>query len=91
MLGAFGGAQSASAVTFVSQASTSVGEYYGLSKTVLPVRNTRGGIGKGTMILNNLMPKIEVDPETYEVHADGKLLTCEPAEVLAMAQRYFMY
>jgi len=62
-----------------------------LSKRVLPVSNTRGGIGKGAMILNNSLPKIEVDPETYEVHADGKLLTCEPAEVLAMAQRYFMY
>ena len=91
MFGAFGGAQSASAVTFVSQAAAGVGEQYGLSKRVLPVRNTRGGIGKGAMILNNSLPKIEVDPETYEVHADGKLLTCEPAEVLAMAQRYFMY
>ena len=91
MFGAFGGAQSASAVTFVSQAATSVGEQYGLSKRVLPVSNTRGGIGKGAMILNDSLPKIEVDPETYEVHADGKLLTCEPAEVLAMAQRYFMY
>ena len=91
MFGAFGGAQSASAVTFVSQAAAGVGEQYGLSKRVLPVSNTRGGIGKGAMILNDLLPKIEVDPETYEVHADGKLLTCEPAEVLAMAQRYFMY
>ncbi len=91
MFGAFGGAQSASAVTFVSQAAAGVGEQYGLSKRVLPVSNTRGGIGKGAMILNNSLPKIEVDPETYEVHADGKLLTCEPAEVLAMAQRYFMY
>ena len=91
MFGAFGGARSASAVTFVSQAATSVGEQYGLSKRVLPVSNTRGGIGKGAMILNNSLPKIEVDPETYEVHADGVLLTCEPAEVLAMAQRYFMY
>ena len=91
MFGAFGGAQSASAVTFVSQAATSVGEQYGLSKRVLPVSNTRGGIGKGAMILNDSLPKIEVDPETYEVHADGILLACEPAEVLAMAQRYFMY
>ena len=91
MFGAFGGAQSASAVTFVSQAAAGVGEQYGLSKRVLPVSNTRGGIGKGAMILNDSLPKIEVDPETYEVHADGKLLTCEPAEVLAMAQRYFMY
>ena len=91
MFGAFGGAQSASAVTFVSQAAAGVGEQYGLSKRVLPVSNTRGGIGKGAMILNDSLPTIEVDPETYEVHADGKLLTCEPADVLAMAQRYFMY
>ena len=91
MFGAFGGAKSASAVTFVSQAATGVREQYGLSKPVLPVSNTRGGIGKGAMILNNSMPKIEVDPETYEVHADGKVLTCEPADVLAMTQRYFMY
>ena len=91
MFGAFGGAQSASAVTFVSQAATGVREQYGLSKPVLPVSNTRGGIGKSAMILNDSMPKIEVDPETYEVHADGKVLTCEPADVLAMTQRYFMY
>ena len=91
MFGAFGGAQAASAVTFVSQAGLGVGKKYGLAKTVLPVSNTRGGIGKGAMVLNSTMPKIEVDPETYEVRADGKLLTCEPAEVLALAQRYFMY
>ena len=53
--------------------------------------NTRGGIGKRSMILNDAMPHIEVDPETYEVHADGELLTCEPAAVLPMAQRYFLY
>ena len=91
MFGAFGGAQAASAVTFVSQAGLGVSETYGLAKQVLAVGNTRGGIGKAAMVLNDAMPKIEVDPETYEVRADGKLLTCEPAEVLAMAQRYFMY
>jgi urease subunit alpha len=91
MFGAFGGAQAASAVTFVSQAGLGVGERYGLAKQVLAVGNTRGGIGKAAMVLNDAMPKIEVDPETYEVRADGKLLTCEPAEVLAMAQRYFMF
>ena len=53
--------------------------------------NTRSGIGKRSMKLNDLMPRIDVNPETYEVHADGVLLTCEPAEVVAMAQRYFMY
>ena len=66
-------------------------ETYGLAKQVLAVGNTRGGIGKAAMVLNDAMPHIEVDPETYEVRADGTLLTCEPAEVLAMAQRYFMY
>ncbi|MBT5191588.1 MAG: urease subunit alpha [Rhodospirillaceae bacterium] len=91
MFGAFGGAQAASAVTFVSQAGLGAGETYGLAKQVLAVGNTRGGIGKAAMVLNDAMPHIEVDPETYEVRADGTLLTCEPAEVLAMAQRYFMY
>ena len=53
--------------------------------------NTRGGIGKASMIHNNAMPHLEVDPETYEVRADGELLTCEPATVLPMAQRYFLF
>ncbi len=91
MFGAFGGAQAASAVTFVSQAAADVGDDYGLRKPVLPVSNTRGGIGKSAMVLNDATPKIDVNPETYEVRANGKVLTCEPAEVLAMAQRYFMY
>ncbi|MCB1458205.1 MAG: urease subunit alpha, partial [Nitratireductor sp.] len=55
------------------------------------VENTRGGIGKSSMVLNNATPKVEVDPETYEVRADGALLTCEPADVLPMAQRYFLF
>jgi urease subunit alpha len=55
------------------------------------VANTRGGIGKRSMILNDATPHIEVDPETYEVRADGELLTCEPATVLPMAQRYFLF
>ena len=54
------------------------------------MRNTRG-IGKKDLILNDLTPQIEVNPETYEVRADGELLTCEPAEELPMAQRYFMF
>ena len=58
---------------------------------VLPVENTRGGIGKKAMILNDATPDIEVDPETYEVRANGELLTCEPATVLPMAQRYFLF
>jgi urease subunit alpha len=93
MFAAFGGARTASSVSFLSQAAIDggAGERYGLAKPVLAVGNTRSGIGKGAMVLNDHMPKIEVDPETYEVRADGVLLTCEPAEVLAMAQRYFLY
>jgi urease subunit alpha len=63
----------------------------GISKTLYPVKDTRGGISKKSMIHNDATPKIEVDPETYEVRADGELLTCEPAEVLPLAQRYFMF
>ena len=63
----------------------------GIEKKLYPVKNTRGGISKKSMIHNDATPKIEVDPETYEVRADGELLTCEPAEVLPMAQRYFMF
>jgi len=62
----------------------------GLAKKLLPVMNTRK-IGKHSMILNCATPRMEVDPETYEVRADGRLLTCDPAKVLAMAQRYFLY
>ena len=93
MFGAYGGARTASSVTFVSQAAQDegIGARLGLAKETLPVRNTRGGIGKASMILNDAMPEIEVDPETYEVRADGELLTCEPAEVLPMAQRYFLF
>ena len=61
-----------------------------VTKQLLPVRNTRN-ISKASMILNDLTPQIEVDPETYEVRADGELLTCEPATVLPMAQRYFLF
>ena len=57
----------------------------------MPVANTRGGIGKRSMIHNDATPVIEVDAETYEVRADGVLLTCEPATVLPMAQRYFLF
>lgn len=63
----------------------------GLEKQLLAVENTRSGIGKSAMILNNATPEIDVNPETYEVRANGELLTCEPATVLLMAQRYFMY
>lgn len=93
MFGAFGKSLTASGVTFVSQAAldANLGDTLGAAKQMLAVQNTRGGIGKAAMIHNNAMPDIEVDPETYEVRADGELLTCEPAEVLPMAQRYFLF
>jgi urease subunit alpha len=93
MFGAFGKAMTHSAVTFVSQASIEEGiaGTLGLDRQLLSVRNTRGGISKESMIHNSATPVIEVDPETYEVRADGVLLTCPPAEILPMAQRYFLF
>jgi urease subunit alpha len=90
MFGAFGRSLTASSVTFVSQAALAKGGLPEVSKRLLPVTNTRN-IGKHSMVLNNATPRMEVDPETYVVRADGRLLTCEPARVLPMAQRYFMY
>mgnify|MGYP001304739665 CR=1 FL=1 len=92
MFGAFGRSVEHSSVTFVSEAaqSNNIKAQLGLSKSTLPVRNTRK-IGKSNMILNCATPNIEVDPETYEVRADGELLTCDPADELPMAQRYFLY
>ena len=86
--GAFGRSMTASSVTFVSRASAD--EDWGCYKETLPVENCRG-IGKKDMKLNDALPVIEVDPETYRVTADGEVLTCEPAKVLPMAQRYFMF
>ncbi len=93
MFGAFGRALQASCLTFVSKAAldAELGRSLGLSRQMVAVNNTRSGIGKASMIHNNAMPVIEVDPETYEVRADGVLLTCEPATVLPMAQRYFLF
>ena len=90
---AFGRNVAASAVTFVSGAAAAgnLPQRLVLAKPLVPVANTRSGIGKRSMIHNHAMPKIEVDAETYEVRADGALLTCEPATVLPMAQRYFLY
>jgi urease subunit alpha len=90
MFGAFGGCMIESSVTFVSQAVLENSVTLGLAKKLLPVMNTRK-IGKHSMVLNSATPRMEVDPETYEVRADGRLLTCEPAKVLPMAQRYFLY
>jgi urease subunit alpha len=93
MFGAYGKARTNSSVTFVSQAALDAGlaQKIGVSKQLLAVKNTRGGISKKSMIHNDLTPHVEVDPETYEVRADGVLLTCEPATVLPMAQRYFLF
>ncbi|RVN89542.1 urease subunit alpha, partial [Sinorhizobium meliloti] len=93
MFGAYGRSRTNSSVTFVSQASLDAGlaGRLGVAKELVAVQNTRGGIGKASMIRNSLTPHIEVDPETYEVRADGELLTCEPATVLPMAQRYFLF
>ena len=92
MFGAFGAARRESAVTFVSQAGldAGLGERLGLGKTLLAVAGTRT-LTKADMRLNDALPAMEVDPETYEVRADGELLTCEPAAELAMAQRYFLF
>ncbi len=93
MFGAFGRSLENSSVTFVSHAAqqASIAQTLGLAKQTCAVENTRSGIGKSAMKLNDATPEIEVDPETYEVRADGELLTCEPASELPMAQRYFMF
>ena len=93
MFASFGRSLTESAVTFVSAAAqdAGIGSSLGLARQTMAVRNTRDGIGKKDMVLNDFCPQIEVDPETYEVRADGELLTCEPAKVLPMAQRYFLY
>ncbi|HQZ13453.1 MAG TPA: urease subunit alpha [Devosia sp.] len=93
MFAAFGKLRTNSSVTFVSQLAfdADLQHRLGVDKAMLPVRNTRGGIGKASMIHNSATPQIDVDPETYEVRANGELLTCEPATVLPMAQRYFLF
>ena len=93
MFAQFGSALAQCCVTFVSSAALDdrIGHRLGLARRLSAVHDTRGGIGKRSMIHNDAMPHIEVDPETYEVRADGALLTCEPATVLPMAQRYFLF
>jgi urease subunit alpha len=92
MFGAYGSALRHSSVSYVSGAAQAADlrGTLGLAKQTIAVKNTRN-IGKADMVLNDALPKVEVDPETYEVRADGVLLTCQPAEVLPMAQRYFMF
>jgi urease subunit alpha len=93
MFAAFGKSLVQSSLTFVSQAGIDAGiaAKFGLERPLHAVSNTRGGISKKSMVLNDATPKIEVDAETYEVRADGQLLTCPPADVLPMAQRYFLF
>jgi urease subunit alpha len=92
MFGAFGRAPFSTALTFVSAAALAAGvpRRLGLGKTAVAARGCRG-LGKRDMVLNDALPRLEVDPETYEVRADGELLVCEPARVLPMAQRYFLF
>jgi urease subunit alpha len=92
MFAAYGRALAPSCLTFVSQAAldADIPRKLGLSRPCVPVVNTRAGIGKASMKNNTALPAVDVDPQTYEVFADGELLTCEPATELPMAQRYFL-
>ncbi len=90
MFGAFGSARQACSVHFVSQAGIQSGALAGLTRALVPVRGCRA-IGKRDLVLNDALPRIDVNPDTYEVRADGQLLTSEPADVLPLAQRYFLF
>ncbi|HNI66011.1 MAG TPA: urease subunit alpha, partial [Pseudomonadales bacterium] len=92
MFGAFGSAPHHTSLTFVSRAALEAGikERLDLNRTLVAVGNTRQ-IGKAQMVHNSYLPRMEVDPQTYEVRADGLLLSCEPASVLPLAQRYFLF
>src|SRR5690606_27811214 len=92
MFGACGGAVPQTAVTFVSQAALAAGvaEKLDLKKRLVAVKNTRT-ISKADMVHNHWQPEMSVDPQTYEVRANGELLTCDPAESLPLAQRYFLF
>ena len=92
MFGSFGAAIASTSITFLSEASLNAGlpQRLGLKKLIAPVRNCRR-IGKKDLIHNSATPSIEVDPETYEVRVDGTLITCEPARILPLAQRYFLF
>jgi urease subunit alpha len=92
MFGALGGARHATSVTFVSKAAekAGIGKQLGLRKRLVAVKGTRN-LNKTDLPHNGLLPEMEVDPQTYEVRADGELLTCEPASVLPLAQRYFLF
>ena len=93
MFGSYGTSLKKNSVTFVSKKSIekNIKDRYELQKDLLPVENTRSGISKNSMINNNFQPDINVDPETYEVKANGEKLICEPASELPLTQRYFLY
>jgi urease subunit alpha len=92
MFGSFGGALHRSSITFLSQAGLAAGvqERFGLAKRVAAVKDIRR-VRKQHLVHNDYVPKMEIDPQTYAVRADGQLLTCDPATVLPMAQRYFLF
>jgi urease subunit alpha len=92
MFGSFGGAVAKGAITFMSQAAVKDGcaQRYGLAKNISAVKDIRA-VRKQHMVHNDYLPKMEIDAQTYAVRADGQLLTCEPASVLPMAQRYFLF
>jgi urease subunit alpha len=90
MFGGHGAALRSCSVHFVSRAGIESGSLAGLSRPLAAVRGCRT-LGKRDLVLNDALPKIEVDPESYEVRADGELLRCDPADVLPMAQRYFLF
>ena len=93
MFGAYGSARTCTSVTFTSAAALkkNIGKKWGIRKELIAVENVRGGISKKSMIHNDATPVLTIDPETYEVRADGELLVCEPAKSLPMTQRYFMF
>jgi urease subunit alpha len=93
MFGAYARARTGTSLTFVSRAALDrgLGAKLAAAKPLVAVENTRGGISKKSMVHNGATPAITVDPETYVVTADGVLLACEPATVLPMAQRYFLF
>jgi urease subunit alpha len=90
MFGGYGAALDRCSVHFVSQRGIATGALDGLSRSLVAVHGCRA-IGKRDLLLNDALPRIEVDADTYEVRADGQLLTCAPAEVLPLAQRYFLF
>jgi urease subunit alpha len=92
MFASYGNALYRTSITFVSKTAFELGipQQLNLQKMIQPVEHIRS-LSKNDMVYNNAMPKIDVDPQTYEVRVDGTFITCEPAEVVPMAQRYFLF